>query len=60
MDTLVDLGWLGIPPNGGLVRKFPPNVITSGFGIIVICPDGMVWVLVGGKFGVKLSCYGRK
>ena len=25
--------------NGGLLRESPPNPVSSGFGIIVVCPD---------------------
>ena len=28
--------------NGGLVRESPKNILNSGLGIILICPDGTV------------------
>ena len=30
--------------NGGLVWESPKNPLNSGLGIIVICPDVMIWV----------------
>ena len=27
--------------NGGLIRELPQNPLNSGFGIILICPDGI-------------------
>ena len=32
--------------NGGLVRELPQNPLNSGLGIIVICPDMYMYLLI--------------